>query len=109
MFNVQVYFSFNLTFVAFLPSICATSFTIFSSHSFIGHYMSRPNWPSSRAQVAVVKDSAAHSNAVFFPPIVVASGYFGYVGYHQVYQNNQRQIQLQQEERKPHYSEQQYP
>jgi hypothetical protein len=28
----------------------------------------------------VVKDSAAHCNAVFFPFIVVASGYFGYVG-----------------------------
>jgi hypothetical protein len=29
----------------------------------------------------VVKDSAAHCDAVFFPPIVlvVASGYFGYV------------------------------
>jgi hypothetical protein len=26
-------------------------------------------------------DSAAHSNAVFFPPIVVAPGYFGYMGY----------------------------
>jgi hypothetical protein len=42
--------------------------------------MFRPNWPSSGIQVAVVKDSAAHCNAVFFPPIVVASGYFGYVG-----------------------------
>jgi hypothetical protein len=29
----------------------------------------------------VVKDSAAQCNAVFFPPIVVAPGYFGYVGY----------------------------
>jgi hypothetical protein len=28
----------------------------------------------------MVKDSAAHCNAVFFPPILVASGYFGYVG-----------------------------
>jgi hypothetical protein len=28
------------------------------------------------------KDSAA---AIFFPPIVVASGYFGDVGYHQFY------------------------
>jgi hypothetical protein len=36
-------------------------------------------------QVVVVKDSAAHCNAVFFPPIGVASGYFGYVGYHQFY------------------------
>jgi hypothetical protein len=25
----------------------------------------------------------AHCNAVFFPPIVVASDYFGYVVYHQ--------------------------
>jgi hypothetical protein len=33
----------------------------------------------------VDKDSAAHCSAVFFPPIVVASGYFGYVGYHQFY------------------------
>jgi hypothetical protein len=33
----------------------------------------------------MVKDSAAHCNAVFFPPIVVASGYFGYMGYHQFY------------------------
>jgi hypothetical protein len=28
----------------------------------------------------MVKDSAATCNAVFFPAIVVASGYFGYVG-----------------------------
>jgi hypothetical protein len=28
----------------------------------------------------VVKDSAAHCNVGFFPPILVASGYFGYVG-----------------------------
>jgi hypothetical protein len=33
----------------------------------------------------MVKDSAAHCNAVFFPPVVAASGYFGYVGYHQFY------------------------
>jgi hypothetical protein len=33
----------------------------------------------------VDKDSAVHYNAVFFPPIIVASGYFGYVGYHQFY------------------------
>jgi hypothetical protein len=31
------------------------------------------------------KDSAAHCNAASFPPIVAASGYFGYVGYHQFY------------------------
>jgi hypothetical protein len=30
----------------------------------------------------MVKDSAAHCNMVFFFPIVVASGYFGYVGVH---------------------------
>jgi hypothetical protein len=40
--------------------------------------MFRPNWPSSG--VHVVKDSAAHCNVVLFPPIVVASGYFDYVG-----------------------------
>jgi hypothetical protein len=63
---------------------CATSFTILSSYSFIGHYMFWPNWSSSGVQV-IFKDSAAHCNAVFFLPIVVASGYFGYVGYHQFY------------------------
>jgi hypothetical protein len=41
--------------------------------------MFRPNWPSSGVQL---KDSAAHCNAVFFPLIVVASAYFGYVAYH---------------------------
>jgi hypothetical protein len=43
----------------------------------------RPNWPSSGVQV-VVKDSAAHSNAVSSLAIVVVSGYFGYVGLHVV-------------------------
>jgi hypothetical protein len=33
--------------------------------------MFRPNWPSSGVQVVMAKDSAAHCNAVFFPPIVV--------------------------------------
>jgi hypothetical protein len=33
----------------------------------------------------MVKDSAAYCNAGSFPPIVVASGYFGYVGYHRSY------------------------
>jgi hypothetical protein len=33
--------------------------------------------------VVMVKNSAAHSNAVSFPPI--ASGYFGYVDYSQFY------------------------
>jgi hypothetical protein len=37
-------------------------------------------WPSSGVQVVMVKDSAAHCNAVFFPPIVVASGYFWLCG-----------------------------
>jgi hypothetical protein len=39
--------------------------------------MFRPNWPSSGVQAVKVKDSAAYCNAVFFPPIVIASGYFG--------------------------------
>jgi hypothetical protein len=39
--------------------------------------MFRPNWASSGAQVFVIKDSAAHCNAVFFPLILLASGYFG--------------------------------
>jgi hypothetical protein len=47
--------------------------------------MFRPNWPSSGVQVVVVKDSAVRGNAVFFLPIVVVSGYFGYVGYRQFY------------------------
>jgi hypothetical protein len=47
--------------------------------------MFRPNWPSSGVQVVMVKDSAAHCNAVFFPPVEVVSRYFGYVGYHQFY------------------------
>jgi hypothetical protein len=37
---------------------------------------------SSGVQIVVFKNSAAHCNAVFFPPILVASGYFGYVGYY---------------------------
>jgi hypothetical protein len=48
-----------------------TSFTILSSYSFIGHFMFRPNWPSSGVQVVMVKDSAVHCNAWFFPPTVV--------------------------------------
>jgi hypothetical protein len=44
-----------------------------------------PNCPYSGVRVVMVKDSAANCNAVFFPPIVVASGYFGYVGYHQFF------------------------
>jgi hypothetical protein len=67
-----------------VPFMCNVAH-YFSSYSFIGHYTSRPDWPSSGVQAVVVKDSAAHSNAVFFPPIVVVSGYFGYVGYHQFF------------------------
>jgi hypothetical protein len=33
----------------------------------------------------MVKDSTAHCNAIFFPPIVIASGYIGYVDYHPFY------------------------
>jgi hypothetical protein len=51
------------------------SFTILSSYSFIGHYMFRPNWPSSGVQFVMVKDSAAHCNVVFFAPVVVVSRY----------------------------------
>jgi hypothetical protein len=47
--------------------------------------MFRPNWPSTGVQFVMVKDSAAHCNAVIFPTIVVVSGYFGYVGYYQFY------------------------
>jgi hypothetical protein len=47
--------------------------------------MFRPNWPSAGVQVVTVKDSAAHCDAIFFPPTVVASDYFGNVGYHQFY------------------------
>jgi hypothetical protein len=50
------------------------SFTVLSSFSSIRHYVFRANWPSSGVQVVMVKYSAAHCNAVFFPPIVVASG-----------------------------------
>jgi hypothetical protein len=44
----------DLTFGALVPSttVCATSFTVPSSHSFIGHYMFRPNWPSLSVQEA---------------------------------------------------------
>jgi hypothetical protein len=31
--------------------------------------MFQTNWPSSGVEVVIVKDSAAHCNAVFFPPI----------------------------------------
>jgi hypothetical protein len=32
--------------------------------------MFRANWPSSGVQVVMVRDSAAHCNAGFFPPVV---------------------------------------
>jgi hypothetical protein len=36
------------------------------------------DWPSPSVQDVMLKDSAVHCNAVFFPPIVVvAYGYFG--------------------------------
>jgi hypothetical protein len=38
--------------------LCATSFTVLYSYSFIGRYTFRPNWPSSGVQDAAVKDSA---------------------------------------------------
>jgi hypothetical protein len=47
--------------------------------------MFQPNSPSSGVEVLKVKESAALCNALFFPPIVVVYGYFGYVGYHQFY------------------------
>jgi hypothetical protein len=62
----------DLTFGAFVPSMCYV-IQYFSSYSFIGHYRFQRNWPSSGVLVVVVKDYAAHCNAVFFPPIVVAS------------------------------------
>jgi hypothetical protein len=39
--------------------------------------MFQPNLPSSGVQAVVGKEFAAHCNGGFFPPIVVASGYFG--------------------------------
>jgi hypothetical protein len=42
--------------------------------------MFRHKWPSSSVQVAMVTDSAAPGNTGVFPFIVVASGYFGYMG-----------------------------
>jgi hypothetical protein len=58
---------------------------LLSSFSFIGHYTIRPNCPSSGVQVVMVKDSSACCKSVIFPPIVVSSGYFGFVCYHQFY------------------------
>jgi hypothetical protein len=82
MKDVMLYFSILLHCIdltsELLCRLCATSFTILSSYSFTGHYMFRPNWPSSGVQVVMLKDSAAHCNAVAFLLLyVVASGYFG--------------------------------
>jgi hypothetical protein len=52
---------------------------------FLRIYTFRPNRPYSGVQAVAIKDSAAHCSAVFIPPIAVASGYFGYVGYNQFY------------------------
>jgi hypothetical protein len=49
-----------------LCRLSATSLTILSLFSFIGHYMFRPNWTSTGVQVVMVKNSAAHSNVVLF-------------------------------------------
>jgi hypothetical protein len=47
--------------------------------------MFQPKWPSSGVQVVVVQDFAAHCNAVCFPSIVIASGYFFWLcGLHMV-------------------------
>jgi hypothetical protein len=42
--------------------------------------MFQPNRPSSGVEIVVVKESAAHCNAVFFSPLVVTSGYFQLCG-----------------------------
>jgi hypothetical protein len=69
-FVTMLYFSILLHCIELtldlLCRLCATSFTILSSYFFIGHYMFRPNWPSSGVQVVTIKDIAAHCNAVFF-------------------------------------------
>jgi hypothetical protein len=52
--------------------------------------MFRPNCPSSGVQVVMVQDSAPQCNAAFFPPIILASGYLGYVGCHQLYNHCNR-------------------
>jgi hypothetical protein len=67
-----------------VPSM-RTPFTILSLYSFIGHRVFRPYRPYLGLHVVMVKDSAAHCNAGLFPPIVVASSSFGYVGYHLLY------------------------
>jgi hypothetical protein len=50
-----------------LCRLCATSVNILSSFSlYCCHYMFRPNRPSSGVQVVVMKESAAHCEAVLF-------------------------------------------
>jgi hypothetical protein len=44
--------------------------------------MFQPNLSPSGVQIVVIKDSAVHYNVVFFPPLLIASGYFGVLGYH---------------------------
>jgi hypothetical protein len=75
----MLYFSIPLhctdpTFGVFVSSMCNVV-KYFCSYSFIGHNMFRPNWPSSGVQVIMLKDSGAHCNEGFLPPIVVGSGY----------------------------------
>jgi hypothetical protein len=48
----------------FFYRLCATSVNILSLFSLYCHYMFRPNRPSSGAQVVVMKEFAAHCNAV---------------------------------------------
>jgi hypothetical protein len=71
--NESVYLTLEV-----LCRLCATSFIILPSYSFIGHHMFRRSWPSLGVHVVMVKDSAAHCNTVLFPPNVVASDATGY-------------------------------
>jgi hypothetical protein len=75
LFINKIFPDFEGVYLEILYRRCVTPFTILSSYYFIGHYMFRPNWPSSGVQAVVARDSAVHSNADYFPPIVVASGY----------------------------------
>jgi hypothetical protein len=63
----------------FVPSKCNVVYYCFFAFLYWTR-LSRPDWLSS-----CVQDSVAYCKAVLFPPIVIASGYFGYVGYHQFY------------------------
>jgi hypothetical protein len=62
----------------FLRRISATSFTVPLLDTISLHVSTE--LAIFRCTGVVNMDSAAHSNAAFFPPIVVISGYFGYVG-----------------------------